>query len=547
MAHRKTIGDVIRETTRAPNEEAAAKAAQIKVTRVGPSFPGGFGPGDAPISETPNYEKLTSGERWVMDFLPGVSDSPVIGAALRSLSKFGESKFGQFVFDTVSYLSMGTERVGGMIAQINDAAKNDPGSLDDIMGNLKATWYASSMAYDVADIEGWEGPGISGLIKSRKSIIALMGTGMGAREALDVTRDKMMEDAGALALRMQLKDGLFQAILDPLNAIGLWLKPLQGLKSKALANLVMKSDEVVKSTYLAEAVLHLDDLLRPISKVDDIALLAKQTGKAVDASGMAIKWHSRMSEVSAFTRKILDDLGITVREVPKKSFPQAGIPTEARAVLGRKRIDVIEGASGDLNKIINHELGHMVADSRGLQKAAGKQLSDAGIQEIGRFSPLKDTGKVNVVRYRADLNKGGQLGLANEFLADALGKFIENPTKFADEFPELAKFFSKNAKLPSGASRATAKAIEEAEEGVRRIERLAEITPMEQVLVRLFGGTPSLNVPTTKFGKIIAKINPLGITPQSLNEGHRQCCRLDGSLGSRGRSQVSSTCRGRNI
>ena len=389
----RTAAEILGPDPRAPREEAAQRASQIKVTRHEPSYPGGFGPGDAPLEEIPNYEKLTSGERWVMDFLPGVADHPVIGAALGGLAKFGETKFGRWVFDAVDYLALGTERIGGVVAQFDDARRNDPAGLDEMLNNVEATWYASSMAYDVADIEGWEGPGISGLVKTRKRIIGLMDSGMEAREALVLASDEMMEDAGALALRMQMKDALGHVLLDPLNLLGLWLKPLQGMKAKALANLTLKSDEVIKSTFVAEAVLHLDDLTR-----------AGASAKKIEAATEGLRRLEALAEITPYEQFIVRLFGGTpTLDEPGKwgkifrKINPLGLTPQTRAIsLATKAIDNIASWAAKLDPVdaanlvqrvvdgsFDPRIAHMVATiegqtTRGVLILMGTRAADLG-------------------------------------------------------------------------------------------------------------------------------------------------------------------------
>src|SRR3990167_5991860 len=76
------------------------------------SFPGGFGPGDIPLTELPNYEKLTRSERWVQQRLPGIADTD-LG---RWLAKLDEGWMGK-VLQVIDVGAEGLERVTGFGAQ----------------------------------------------------------------------------------------------------------------------------------------------------------------------------------------------------------------------------------------------------------------------------------------------------------------------------------------------------------------------------------------------------------------------------------------------
>ncbi len=280
-------------------------ASRQRVDRGGPpSMPGGFGPGDVPLDQMPNYEKLHGIERWIMDRLPGVKDVPVLGAVVGGLEKFGASTFGANVFKVLDAPSEFVERSTGFIAQWA-AAQGDPEQVQEIIDNIGSTWRAASMTYDNTELPGlvdgkvtYAGdlPGLAGIIAGRKEIMGLVAGGMDPEEALEQTRNNMLAGAGALAIRMQLKDAVGHMFADPLNVLGLLKKPIEATKLRAIGTALRKSDEVIRATYIAEAVKAAEvletgslvadkawDVVRKLENMEDLTNVERFMLRAVGA------------------------------------------------------------------------------------------------------------------------------------------------------------------------------------------------------------------------------------------------------------------------
>ena len=188
----------------------------------------------AELGMTPNYEKLTRTERWVMDRLPGFSESGV-GQAL---ANFGDSWLGK----TLSFLDIpaeGLERATGLFTQ-SLAAAGSPEGWNEFTQNLGSAWYAGSLAVDMANlpqITSVDGrtvlrvptdlPGLEGLVNARQQITKLIHDGVDPGEALIQVRDQYYDSLGALALRSQLNDTFFHIAADPLNVVLPYLKPAE--------------------------------------------------------------------------------------------------------------------------------------------------------------------------------------------------------------------------------------------------------------------------------------------------------------------------------
>jgi len=228
---------------------------------------------DDQINQMPNAEKLSGGERWLYNRLPGFSESS-IG---KVLSSFSESPAGK-ILGKLDILAEGFERGLGVIAQYRDM---QPG--DDF--RLKDAWEAGSLFYDVAqlprlstDENGNMGihidtalPGAYALTEARK----LMQSG----KTLEEVRDTLYSNLGALALRSQLNDTLGHIVLDPLNWMLGAVKPIE--KLHAIRNLALtgKMDiELVKGLSAeAKAAGALDD----VAKYSAVIAKAEKEGKAL--------------------------------------------------------------------------------------------------------------------------------------------------------------------------------------------------------------------------------------------------------------------------
>ena len=245
--------------------DAFDRASRQRVERSGqPAMPGGFGPGDTPLDQMENYEKLHGIERWVMDRLPGIKDVPVLGAVVGGLEKFGATTFGANVFKVLDAPAELIERSTGFMTQYA-AAMGDADAMQEINDNIGATWRASSLTYENTEIPyldlengkmmySGDLPGLDGIIAARKEIIGLVAGGMDATDALEQVRNNMLAGAGALAIRMQMKDAIGHVFADPLNVLGLLKKPIQAAKLRSIGTALRKSDAAVRGAYIAEAV-----------------------------------------------------------------------------------------------------------------------------------------------------------------------------------------------------------------------------------------------------------------------------------------------------
>src|SRR3990167_6947047 len=205
---------------------------------------------DAEVPETPsspydlqdnlpsvkNWDRLTPTEQWVMQRLPGWADS-FIG---RVLERFGNHWVGK----ALAYLDVGAEaieRTAGLAQQAWEA-KDDPAKWSDFSSNLKEAWYAGSLAYDYAntvlevkpnDVGGlqfsWNGdlPGTAGVVDARRKIVQLVDSGVPIGEALAQTRAEGYESLGALAIRAQANELIGHILIDPINFIGGFVKPVE--------------------------------------------------------------------------------------------------------------------------------------------------------------------------------------------------------------------------------------------------------------------------------------------------------------------------------
>jgi len=184
------------------------------------SLPGGFGPGDRPLSDLPNSEKMTRTERSIMNFLSGQADSPVG----RALAGMGEGFLGK-VFTVLDAPAEFIERTAGLGAQALAAVGTEE-TWDEFTHNLRNAWDAGTFAADFTNLPIRENgqitfnedlPGIDGVIRARLRLTELTNAGVSHEDALTQVRAEVYEDAGALALRMQLHDAFFHIVGDPIN------------------------------------------------------------------------------------------------------------------------------------------------------------------------------------------------------------------------------------------------------------------------------------------------------------------------------------------
>ncbi|KKN56359.1 hypothetical protein LCGC14_0572700, partial [marine sediment metagenome] len=236
------------------------------------SFPGGFGTGDRSLSDLPNYEKMTRTERSIQGFLAGNADSPVA----RVLGKLNEGFLGK-VFTVLDSAAEFIERGAGLSAQAL-AAAGDEEHWDEFTHNLRSAWDAGTFAADFTNLPIRENgqitfnedlPGIDGVINARQRLTELVELeGLSYDDALEQVRAEVYEDAGALALRMQLHDAFVHIVGDPIN---LFLPRLKLVDAKKLA--LLQRATAKKIPDLADdALKFIDDAVKVgTMKADDAA------------------------------------------------------------------------------------------------------------------------------------------------------------------------------------------------------------------------------------------------------------------------------------
>jgi len=266
----------IPEGPRAPTEEAISQYERYQGSQESQrlqaerrtAMPGGFGPGDRPLEDIPGYDRLTRFERSLMGALPGIANSKV-GQFLANLNEGWLGK----AFTVIDAGAEAVERATGFGAQALAAVGSEEGWRD-FTDNLASAWYASTFAADFANLPQWSNgqlevpldlPGIDGLVRARKQIAELADQGMDMSEATAQVREQFMDDAGALALRMQWHDMVFHIVADPLNIILPILKPVERLKITALRGLAGAIPE---------------DVAAILPKVDDAMDAARAAGNA---------------------------------------------------------------------------------------------------------------------------------------------------------------------------------------------------------------------------------------------------------------------------
>lgn len=243
--------------------------------------PAGFQPGEAPLDQLPNYEKLSRFERFVQRSLPGWADSDV-GQALQ---KFAEGPFGR-ILQVLDVGAEATERATGLVTQTLAEIGGGHESWEAYTADLGAAWYAGSLTADMANLPQWEGgrlvlptdlPGMGGLTQARERIIELHNTGLDLSEALEQTRAEVYESQGALALRMQMHDAFFHIAADPLNiALGM-IKPVT-LTQRAL---IQATRARATAEGLEFALRSVDDLVRAGKLTDEAAAAARAGYNAI--------------------------------------------------------------------------------------------------------------------------------------------------------------------------------------------------------------------------------------------------------------------------
>lgn len=317
---------------------------------------------NAQINSMPNASKLTNTEKAIYKALPGVTtwmeNNKIMGESVSDqLDKFNNSWAGK-ALGKLDLLAEGLERTAGLFVQMQDP------NFD--WKNLRSAWYAGSLTYDTTNVpqlvrskdkivdpitgrEGYPVAGLrfptdlpgakAGLADAREEITRLISSGYSPKEALDKARDDYYNGLGALALRGQLQDLWGHVLLDPLNVLTGYLKPLQALKAKrftaitkiagGVEDIVTKSDDVYK---LAKTADNLQDALKYTEEAYTLAQMSgdvkkaaklsaelsditKQLGRGEDVARYASegaefqRLAGSADEAAAFTERALQDLG----------------------------------------------------------------------------------------------------------------------------------------------------------------------------------------------------------------------------------------------
>jgi hypothetical protein len=241
------------------------------------------------------------------------------------LQKFGESPFGK----ALSVLDIGaefTERAAGLASQFWNA-RDDPVKMQDLTRDLSAAWYAGGLAADMTNLPTFNYddngnvtnilipnalPGAEGIVKARKDIEALVSQGATYSEALMQTKDEYYNSLGALQIRAQLYDLYSHILLDPVNFVLPYVKPIERLRVAAdFASVTRWADDVIlDSRKIIDTAVEAGD----ISKIAEVAQKTqKLTGKTLDAFTAAEK-AGDVRKAAQITNKILDDVGLTTKD-----------------------------------------------------------------------------------------------------------------------------------------------------------------------------------------------------------------------------------------
>ena len=245
---------------------------------------------DNQIDQMPNSERLTPFERGVYKVLPGFGESTVG----KALSRFSESWAGK-ALNYLDVLAEGAERGIGLLGQMND-----PNFSISDREDLQAAWYAGGLTYDMTNLPTLKRdgngsvvgltipndlPDIGGLSTARTRIKELIAGGMDPGEALKMAREEYYSSLGALGLRAQLHDTYGHILLDPLNIVTAYVKPVEFLQMRRFAAMTRNIG------YTAEEL---------VTKADELNKLAKL---ATDA-GEAAKYADEANEVLRISQKI---------------------------------------------------------------------------------------------------------------------------------------------------------------------------------------------------------------------------------------------------
>lgn len=273
--------DELKDTPLVPAGPEEVQVGDKKVTLTG-NLPEYKAPEQ--IYGTINDPRLTRFERWVVQLLPKVMDSPLVQGA----SWFATETPAKFILKplgaALSYLDIGAEgveRVTGFIAQYNHV-KDDPVALKDFNDQIASAWYAGSLWADMVNFTPMSEngfmtfptdlPGVDGLVSARQEIFDLQANGVSYHDALVQVREKYYNEAGALGIRGQLQDTFMHVVADPINLILPELKVPERLAAFKIAiGGKVFPDEAVKTAARLEGITaQVADLEKAVLVAEDI-------------------------------------------------------------------------------------------------------------------------------------------------------------------------------------------------------------------------------------------------------------------------------------
>lgn len=194
-------------------------------------------------------------------------------------------------------------------------------------------------------------------------------------------------------------------------------------------------------------------------------------------------------------QSLLNQHGIEIREVPDREWDDQEatyrkvdplrMPADALASMNRNRIDIRKNNrfGGDRTEAIAHEGGHLLDNKFGIMEL----LADADIETHKELAyagfGLTTAGKPftpNHEAWKKDARSGNRNGIVGEATAQAIGKWLVNPQKFAEQFPRLAELFeSKIAAAEAPVSAISAVGPKGRPEGVQGQEQPTAQAPTD--------------------------------------------------------------------
>lgn len=387
--------------------------AKLQQESAGPEYP------DKPASiadqiyELPNSDKLQPSERWLYGKLAGFPQSSV-GKALTWFSNTTAGK----ILGYLDVFAEGLERTLGVIEQY---ATRDP----DEEFSLKDAWSAGSLFYDVANLPKLaydengnlagvriddDLPGAYALAEARKMIHD------GA--SLEEVREKLYDNLGALAIRSQVNDTLGHILLDPLNFLTAWLKPVS--KMHALRNLAIAGKLDVRAARATQQALKAAGRLEDAAEVARAIEKAKETGRAmtrfdrfVIAMTGGTEWLEQGGKISP-ARKFLEKINpFALTPEAKASELRDIIMANIGEYLVRPNWNkdpdaFIEAVSAASRGAIGSQWGHIAVTTQGRVVQGFLAHSEAAIKVLGHEWKLwaKERGLLQrLVQYLPDMDE----------------------------------------------------------------------------------------------------------------------------------------------